>query len=99
WRNTLDHFDAVRIGLTATPAAHTKAYFTDVVYRYEYARAVREGFLVDYDVVKVKSDVRMKGVFLKEGEGVSVVNPETGLEQLDHVEDERAFETADVERK
>jgi type I restriction enzyme R subunit len=42
WRNTLDHFDAVKIGLTATPAAHTTAYFHDVVYRYEYARAVRE---------------------------------------------------------
>src|SRR5207248_11326986 len=47
WRNTLDHFDAIKIGLTATPAAHTKAYFTDIVYRYEYSRAVREGFLVD----------------------------------------------------
>jgi type I restriction enzyme R subunit len=33
WRNTLSHFDAIKIGLTATPAAHTKAYFTDVVYR------------------------------------------------------------------
>ena len=99
WRNTLDHFDAIKIGLTATPAAHTKAYFQDVVFRYEYARAVREGYLVDYDVVKVKSDVRMQGVFLKEGEGVSVVDPETGTELLDHVEDERTFETADVERK
>jgi type I restriction enzyme R subunit len=58
WRNTLDHFDAIKIGLTATPAGHTKAYFNDVVYRYEYSRAVREGFLVDYDVVTVKSDVR-----------------------------------------
>ncbi len=44
WRNTLDHFDAIKIGLTATPAAHTKAYFTDVIYRYEYERAVREAF-------------------------------------------------------
>src|SRR5262249_12107493 len=43
WRNTLDHFDAIKVGLTATPAAHTKAYFHDVVYRYEYARAAREG--------------------------------------------------------
>ena len=25
---TLDHFDAIKIGLTATPAAHTTAYFT-----------------------------------------------------------------------
>jgi type I restriction enzyme R subunit len=99
WRNTLDHFDAIKIGLTATPAAHTKAYFNDVVYRYEYARAVREGYLVDYDVVTVKSDVRMKGVFLKEGERVQVVDPETGLERLDELEDQRDFEPAEVERK
>jgi type I restriction enzyme R subunit len=25
WRNTLDHFDAIKLGLTATPAAHTSA--------------------------------------------------------------------------
>lgn len=99
WRNTLDHFDAIKIGLTATPAAHTKAYFSDVVYRYEYARAVREGYLVDYDVVTVKSDVRMKGVFLKKGERVSVVDPETGLEQLDELEDQRDYEPTEIERK
>jgi type I restriction enzyme R subunit len=99
WRNTLDHFDAIKIGLTATPAAHTKAYFNDVVYRYEYTRAVREGYLVDYDVVTVQSDVRMKGVFLREGENVALVDPDTGNEQLDQLEDERTFETTDVERK
>src|SRR5207247_10216758 len=27
WRDTLDHFDAIKIGLTATPASHTTAYF------------------------------------------------------------------------
>jgi type I restriction enzyme R subunit len=98
WRNTLDHFDAIKIGLTATPAAHTKAYFTDVVYRYEYARAVSEGFLVDYDVVKLKSDVRLQGVFLKEGERVQMVDPESGTERLDEVEDERSFDTSEIER-
>src|SRR5207247_6721545 len=86
WRQTLDHFDAIKIGLTATPAAHTTAYFKDVVFRYEYERAVREGFLVDYDVVAVKSNVRMQGIFLQEGEGVGVVNPETGTQKLDFVE-------------
>jgi type I restriction enzyme R subunit len=40
WRNTLDHFDAVKVGLTATPAQHTTSYFENIVYRYEYARAV-----------------------------------------------------------
>src|SRR5262249_46057395 len=74
-------------------------YFSDVVYRYEYARAVREGYLVDYDVVTIKSDVRMKGVFLKEGERVSVVDPETGLQKLDELEDQRDFDPTDVEKR
>jgi type I restriction enzyme R subunit len=49
-------------------------------------------------VVKVKSDVRVNGVFLREGETVSMVDPDTGSEQLDHLEDERQFEATDVER-
>lgn len=99
WRSTLDHFDAVKIGLTATPAAHTTAYFKNLVFRYEYERAVREGYLVDYDVVNIHSDVRMNGVFLRAGEQVQQVDPETGAKQLDLLEDERQFDTADVERR
>lgn len=99
WRKTLDHFDAVKIGLTATPAAHTSAYFKDIVYRYTYEQAVREGHLVDYDVVAVKSDVRVNGVFLKEGDHVGMVNPESGAQQLDLLEDERQFDSTKVERE
>jgi type I restriction enzyme R subunit len=98
WRNTLDHFDAVKVGLTATPAAHTTSYFTSVVFRYEYERAVREGYLVDYDAVAVRSDVRMHGIFLPEGQQVGMVDPETGAEQLDLLEAERQYDTADIER-
>lgn len=46
WREVLKHFDGIRIGLTATPAAHTTAFLKEVVYRYDYERAVKEGFLV-----------------------------------------------------
>jgi type I restriction enzyme R subunit len=83
WRNTLDYFDAIKVGLTATPALHTVSYFENLVYRYEYDRAVREGYLVDYDVVRVRSNVRMNGVFLQEGEQVDQVDPETGTRQLE----------------
>ncbi len=98
WRNTLDHFDAIKIGLTATPASHTTAYFETMAYRYEYQRAVAEGYLVDYDVVTVKSDVRMNGLFLKEGEQVDTVDPVSGVKQLDLLEDERVFDAAKIER-
>jgi type I restriction enzyme R subunit len=99
WRATLDHFDAIRVGLTATPAFHTTSYFEHVAYRYEYERAVREGYLVDYDVVNINSDVRMHGVFLKEGEHVQAINTTTGTKQLDLLEDEREYDSTKVERE
>ena len=99
WRKVLDYFDAIKIGLTATPAAHTTAYFNEVVYRYEYRRAVEEGFLVDYDAVAIRSDVRMTGLFLKEGEQVELVDTDTGAKAFDLLEDEREFDTAEIERK
>lgn len=99
WRNTLDHFDAVKIGLTATPAAHTTAYFENIVYRYEYDRAVREGYLVDYDVVSINSNVRMNGVFLEEGAQIEAVDTMSGVKQLDLLEDERAFDSTKIEHE
>ncbi len=99
WRSTLDHFDAIKIGLTATPAAHTAGYFHHKAFEYTYAQAVADGYLVDYDVVKIRSDVRVQGVFLPEGENVELVDPETGLSRMDQLEDERAFDTSDVESK
>src|SRR4030042_5553624 len=70
WREVLMHFDGIKIGLTATPAAHTTAFFKQIVFRYNYERAVREGFLVDYDAIAIKSDITLNGVFLNEGEEV-----------------------------
>ncbi len=89
WREVLDHFDGIRIGLTATPAAHTIAYFKDTVFRYEYERAVREEYLVDYDAVAIKSDITINGVFLQEGEEVGLKNTETGQLTFDILEDQR----------
>lgn len=98
WRDTLDHFDAIKIGLTATPAGHTAAYFQHKVFSYPYTQAVTEGHLVDYDVVRVKSNAKLGGVFLKEGEVVEVVDPTSGMTKIDTLEDERGFQTTDLEK-
>lgn len=99
WRETLNHFDAIKIGLTATPAAHTTALFGPPVFRYTVEQAILEGYLVDYEPVAIKSQVRLKGVFLKEGETVERVDTETGQKALDQLEDERAFDAGDIERQ
>lgn len=98
WREVLDYFDAIKVGLTATPALHTKAYFDDIVFQYDYEQAVRDGFLVDYDPILINSDIRMNGLFLKAGEEVQNVDTETGRMKLETLEDEREFNTSDLER-
>ena len=60
WRDTLQHFDAIRVGLTATPAAHTVALFGEPVFRYGVEQAIRDGYLVDYEAVLIKSKVRQQ---------------------------------------
>jgi type I restriction enzyme R subunit len=99
WRNVLNHFDAIKIGLTATPASHTVAYFGKPVFNYPLQQAIDEGFLVDYDAVAIDSKVLMNGAFLKEGEQVGIIDTETGREQIDQLEDEREFTTTEIEEK
>ena len=53
----------------------------------------------DYDAVTVQSEVRMNGVFIDEGQQVGLINPTSGLEQLDFLEDERQFSPTEVESK
>ena len=89
WREVLMHFDGIKIGLTATPAAHTTAFFKKIVFTYDYERAVREGYLVDYDAVAIKSDITIKGVFLDEGEEIGLINTRTGQLSFEALEDER----------
>jgi type I restriction enzyme R subunit len=89
WREVLSHFDGIKVGLTATPAAHTKAFFKHMVYRYDYERAVKEGFLVDYDAIAIKSDITINGAFLREGEEVGLVDTGTGQITFEFLEDER----------
>lgn len=99
WRTVLEYFDAIKIGLTATPAAHTVGYFGEPVSRYPIEEAILDGYLVDYNAVKINSGVRMTGVFLKEGEQVEKVNPQTGQLSIENLDDERAYDSTKVERE
>jgi type I restriction enzyme R subunit len=98
WKYVLDYFDAVKIGLTATPATHTLAMFKNKVFSYGTEQAVLDGYLVDYDVVKIKSGIHINGAFLKEGELVGEIDTRTGAEKLDELEDEREFRADEIEK-
>lgn len=99
WRQVLNHFDAVKIGLTATPAAHTLAYFENMVYQYRLEQAIREGYLVDYDPIRVHSDLTMKGTFLNPGEEVAIQDKMTGELHYEVLEEERELPASDIDKE
>lgn len=99
WRRVINHFDAVKIGLTATPARHTLSLFEEVVYEYNTDQAIADGYLVDYEAVAISSGVKMNGVFLEEGEEVEFVDTTKGTKQYHQLEDERAFDDTQIERQ
>jgi len=49
YRRVLDYFDAVKVGLTATPAKHTSEIFGKPVYTYSYREAVADDWLIDHE--------------------------------------------------
>ena len=68
WRQVLEYFDASLIGLTATPAPQTIAYFhQNRVAEYNHERAVTDGVNVGYDVYRIKTKVTDAGGTVDKG--------------------------------
>lgn len=68
WRQALEYFDAFLIGLTATPAPQTIAYFhQNRVAEYNHERAVADGVNVGYDVYRIRTRVTEQGGKVEKG--------------------------------
>lgn len=77
--HVLDHFDAVRIGLTATPALQTVQIFGEPVYAYSYQQAVVDGYLVDHEApTLIKTQLSQDGIHFAAGDEVDVFDAATG---------------------
>lgn len=94
YRKVLDYFDAYKIGMTATPALHTKEIFGDSVFNYSYRQAVIDGYLVDHEPpYNIETKLNTEGIVWEKGEKPKAYNPESGdIEELEALEDELKFE-------
>ena len=98
YRRILDHFDAVKIGLTATPALHTTDIFGLPVYRYSYRKAVIDGYLSDQEPpIKIITKLNQEGIYLGKGTQVTRLTNQGELVE-DTLEDEQDFEVANFNR-
>jgi type I restriction enzyme R subunit len=102
YRRVLDYFDAIKIGLTATPAKHTSEVFGKPVYTYSYREAVADDWLIDQEPpLRYKTLLTQKGIQFEKGAVVSSINIGTGEVETDELEDDiRKFElSAHIVRK
>ena len=101
YRMVLDHFDAYRIGLTATPALHTKDIFGDPVYLYSYRRAVIEGYLIDFEPPYVfQTKLSKEGIIWEQGDEVRIYDPEENeIKEIGVTDDEIKVEITGFNRK
>jgi type I restriction enzyme, R subunit len=93
YRRLLDHFDAVKIGLTATPALHTTEIFGEPVYTYGYREAVVDGYLVDHEPpIRIITKLAEDGISWRAGEKVETYTPGSGQLDLIKMPDEVSVE-------
>lgn len=99
YRRVLDHFDAVKIGLTATPALHTTEIFGAPVYQYTYRQAVVDGWLVDHEPpVRIETELSRAGIRWRAGEQVPVYHAGRRQVELFETPDDLGFDVDQFNR-
>ncbi|OAS21361.1 type I restriction-modification system endonuclease [Paenibacillus oryzisoli] len=89
YRKVLDYFDAVRIGLTATPALHTVDIFGRPVFNYSYREAVIDGYLIDHEPpMQFETQLKKYGIKWQIGEEVAVYDVSSGSIDKEMLQDE-----------
>jgi type I restriction enzyme R subunit len=100
YRRVIEYFDAVKVGLTATPALHTVEIFGKPVYTYSYREAVVDGYLVDHEPpIQIKTELSQQGITWEKGEEVRAYDPLKHQEDLFTAPDEIHLEIEDFNRK
>ena len=80
WRSVLEYYSSARmIGLTATPAPETKAFFNyNRVIDYNLDRSIADGVNVDYRVYRIKTRATTDGGAIRDGEEVKQITRYNG---------------------
>ena len=102
FKEIIDYFDAFKVGLTATPKdkVHASSYALfncateEPTYEYPYSKGVEDGYLNDYEVLKVRTGVQIAG--LKGEEMTDAQREKLEMEGIDP--DDIDFEGKDLEK-
>lgn len=75
YRRVLEYFDAVKIGLTATPALQTTEIFGEPVFQYTYREAVIDEVLIDHEPpTNIVTRLSADGIRWAAGDNVGILD-------------------------
>ncbi|WP_326754581.1 DEAD/DEAH box helicase family protein [Streptomyces hirsutus] len=101
WRGVLEYFDAHLVGLTATPTRQTRGFFdNNEVSRYTYEQAVADGVNVDFDIVRVRTDLREEGVVarIEAGTTVRIRDRQTRTKRYEELDEDFTYTAPQIGR-
>jgi type I restriction enzyme R subunit len=100
YRRVLDYFDAVKVGLTATPALHTSEIFGEPIFQYSYREAVVDGWLIDHEPpIQILTELNQGGIKWEAGDEVEFYDKQSGQLHLFRTPDEIEMDVADFNKR
>lgn len=100
WQQVLKHFNHARIiGLTATPAPETLAFFNNnFIVNYTLEKSIVDGINVGSRIYRIKTKVSEEGGTIGQEERITEVTKYTGKEQSVVMETPEVYENTDLDR-
>lgn len=92
YKKCINYFDAVKIGITATPALHTVEIFGKPIFNYSYREGVVDGWLIDHEPpYEIYTKLSKYGIKWQAGEEVKFINVSSAETKSEIIEDELNF--------
>lgn len=100
WRQVLEYFKSAKmVGLTATPAPETLAFFNNNrIVNYTLEKSIADGINVDYRVFRIKTQATENGGAVKEGENITQITKYSGKIEDVKTSEEKTYTSAELNR-
>jgi type I restriction enzyme R subunit len=100
WKQVLKYFDQARIiGLTATPAPETLAFFNNnLIVNYTLEKSIADGINVNFRVYRIKTKVCSEGGIIEKGEKINEITVHTGQNTVKDSEEETQYGNTELDR-
>ncbi|MDL2326995.1 DEAD/DEAH box helicase family protein, partial [Bacteroidales bacterium OttesenSCG-928-A14] len=100
WRQVLEYFNSARmVGLTATPAPETLAFFNNNrIVNYTLEKSIADGINVDYRVYRIKTQATETGGAIKDGENITKITKYSGKVEDIKNSEEKTYTSTELNR-